>query len=304
MKYTKKDLLKSHGAKCTVTINGHHCEGKIAVERNNIYICQDKQEGIDCSNKLGYKYSYIITDSEGNLREHWYSNLVLIDEFVLPEKWMVKITPENAEILEKWRLKQPGSNPSTRCKDYMSGHLLSTTNWDYSYIYSSTPPEDHGFELITFEQFKSHVLKEKDMKQEQVGWILKPEFESLESTIETICHGSSRKISYCGEQVNFSTGSISEGKFKGTGVLELWFNPVYKSEKKIPTILKYELKKEHADSAGFGCVRFNTNRLKDAVSNLTKTIYAGDVKISGIYLSNGEKVSIELLQEIVDYTNS
>lgn len=38
-------------------------EGVIQIQNGDVYLCQNKCDGTDCKNKLGYKYSWII----GNL---------------------------------------------------------------------------------------------------------------------------------------------------------------------------------------------------------------------------------------------
>lgn len=74
------------------------------------------------------------------------------EEFVLPEKWCVKcLTDNERDILEPYFYKSPLNReinklPLFYTKDGVSGSGFSSRNfWDY--------------EVITFEQFKKHVLK-------------------------------------------------------------------------------------------------------------------------------------------------
>lgn len=42
----------------TATISDIPVEGKIQIENNIVYLCQDRRSGDSCDNKLGYKYSW------------------------------------------------------------------------------------------------------------------------------------------------------------------------------------------------------------------------------------------------------
>ena len=48
------------GSKFKGTIKEVSVEGRIQKEDGNIYLCQNLEDGSKCSNKLNYKYSYII----------------------------------------------------------------------------------------------------------------------------------------------------------------------------------------------------------------------------------------------------
>ena len=104
--------------------------------------------------------------------EEWDANTFLEycdikPEFVLPNKWAVKITDENRETLYNWAKSQPGYDDiwdewwcvSSR------GKFLSGTDVvkDGSYavggnFMNSNHPDT---QIITFEQFQQHVLKQK-----------------------------------------------------------------------------------------------------------------------------------------------
>ena len=62
------NLLNSNGRRFRCKIEGTPVEGKIRVENDCVYLCQDKKSGTDCTDKLGYKYSWIVhTGSERDL---------------------------------------------------------------------------------------------------------------------------------------------------------------------------------------------------------------------------------------------
>jgi hypothetical protein len=82
-------------------------------------------------------------------------------EFILPERWAVKITEENRNILYNWAKSQP------KYSDYWNEHwtraryCLSKHFNDNSYCYCATfffvkHPE---YIEITFDEFQKYVLK-------------------------------------------------------------------------------------------------------------------------------------------------
>jgi len=80
--------------------------GRIFKSGKTIFLCQEDIDGSSCSNKLGYKYSYSLSDgSEKNLREQNVEiiSLELDPKFKIPEvikirDWTVVITPLNIKV--------------------------------------------------------------------------------------------------------------------------------------------------------------------------------------------------------------
>lgn len=54
------------GTPFTAQIDGALCVGEIQKEDGEIYLCQNKQNGNECDDKLGYKYSWTIEDGSFN----------------------------------------------------------------------------------------------------------------------------------------------------------------------------------------------------------------------------------------------
>lgn len=46
---------------CYVSINGEIAQAKLQFQNGYFYICQNIQEGMSCSNRLGYRFSYIVS---------------------------------------------------------------------------------------------------------------------------------------------------------------------------------------------------------------------------------------------------
>lgn len=81
-----------------------------------------------------------------------------MEKKTLPERWAVRITEENCEVLEEWRLKQPLASKNLKCTldEARCGYLLPKRTGDDSYQYWGYYPIQ--FTEITFEDFKELVL--------------------------------------------------------------------------------------------------------------------------------------------------
>ena len=75
---TFEDLLTKDGYAFSCKIEGKSTNGIITTENGYVYLCQNENNGEDCSDKKGYKYSYIIVDQ--NHME------VSISDFILGNK--------------------------------------------------------------------------------------------------------------------------------------------------------------------------------------------------------------------------
>ncbi len=78
-------LLKLHGAKVTCTLSKMEPviikDGKICVEDDKIYVCQNKKDGHIAADKLGYRYSWQIACKDYPDLDHWGCyDLKLVDE--------------------------------------------------------------------------------------------------------------------------------------------------------------------------------------------------------------------------------
>lgn len=70
-----------HGMKCTCEIDGTKItDAKISINRDGqVYICQNKENGATATNKLGYKYSWLILSKNEDFEEDMQdvTNLIL-----------------------------------------------------------------------------------------------------------------------------------------------------------------------------------------------------------------------------------
>lgn len=59
MNYTAQQLRDSIGKMFYAVINGIDVSGHIQLEDSRMFLCQNTIDGIDCTDKLGHKFSYI-----------------------------------------------------------------------------------------------------------------------------------------------------------------------------------------------------------------------------------------------------
>ena len=90
------NLLECAGRGFTCKIDGTFVEGKIQVEDNSVFLCQNSKNGASAYNKRGYKYSWIATlNKDGQL----YSESSITEFELLPESttkvYVLPTLPEN-----------------------------------------------------------------------------------------------------------------------------------------------------------------------------------------------------------------
>ena len=149
----------------------------------------------------------------------------------IPTKWKVRITEENREVLEQWRIKQPGvmADPKITCLVYRSlNHWLVSDRYDGSYLHWGDAPQ---WKEITYEEFKQFVLMENKFapiamkcNQEQFDAI-KPILEEhgMEiSEIDSFVYYSYLTNNYCGDERTISNIANSDKKFNNRTSYEQW----------------------------------------------------------------------------------
>lgn len=55
-----ENLLGCNGVRFTAKIKGTPVSGKIRVENEKVYLCQNKMDGALCADRLGYEYSWYV----------------------------------------------------------------------------------------------------------------------------------------------------------------------------------------------------------------------------------------------------
>ena len=86
------DLTKCKGFNFNAVIDGTSCEGRIQVEGGRVYLCQDKKDGADCADKLGFMYSWGI--KRGTPEDMKRFNVNVTD---------LEIVPRDPETYKDWQ---------------------------------------------------------------------------------------------------------------------------------------------------------------------------------------------------------
>lgn len=216
----------------------------------------------------------------------------LEEEFVLPEKWYIKVTKENKETLGKWRKRGTCgvmSMDNTNIKGYIT--------YQEGYWTNSLPE----YPEITFDQFCKYVLKkENNMKEKEIirYKLIKPEYEKA---VDDIINAN---IGYFNDKsLNIKECPISIEKLRKAGVLDIWFEPVYKEEKKLPKINGYEGKiSGNQIIYGNSCAIFTSKFFQDLKKLDEENKFSGSTRrIKSITLNTGVEITIEQIQEIVEF---
>lgn len=107
---------------------------------------------------------YLTKASLEEIQQYLPSNhpdLIKKDTFVLPEYWYVVVTKENKEILSRWRF---NNQPCLNLDGYIGGIVGLLPKYPNSRNHNTSKDKDWNRSIeITFEQFKTHILKESTM---------------------------------------------------------------------------------------------------------------------------------------------
>lgn len=150
------------------------------------------------------------------------------NEFVLPEKWALKVNEEVKRYYEYYS-----------AQGYHHSSYLETNHWDISIR--------NGYDEITFDQFKEHVLKEPNevysnsefnSESKIIGYkLIKEEYREVACKIAF--YGREGDFFNLNGGVNFKNNSGAYYNLREAGVMH-WFEPVFE-EKKIKLTSGIEL---------------------------------------------------------------
>lgn len=150
MKFKVGDKVKIIQRKPGNTTGSVYCNQPNGDVGTICYICEYSPEKLilmENKNNTGKYYGMYCMTEDGYFQD---DDLELIeDEFVLPERWCIKVTRDNVDVLEEWR-NWKGKSLS---QEPIHGYLTNNKIW-----YSSIPD---ACEEITFEQFKKYVYMSK-----------------------------------------------------------------------------------------------------------------------------------------------
>jgi hypothetical protein len=216
-----------------------------------------------------------------------FSQLVFEEEF--PNKWCI----HGSQELHIWHEEQAlKTNVWGDVERFIYWRPTGSMSWEYNK--DGEIPD--GYSLISFDQFKQYVLKQPKMEKEIIGYKLKKkEYNSAVNAIVGFQYDSldKNKTDHCGESL---TKELREA-----GVLDLWFEPVYREDKKLPVINGKEGSYKKGDSCvvyGNDCAHISWRMLKDVFESSN---VIGNRKIKSITLDSGVSITMEQIGEILEY---
>lgn len=95
--------LKS-GQRFKANIYNEEIEGKLSIENDELYLCQDYEDGNECTNKQGYKYSWTHDQAVSNLKvynsstKRWQSISIKVEEGLRIFDYECKVSKNSVSI--------------------------------------------------------------------------------------------------------------------------------------------------------------------------------------------------------------
>lgn len=158
------DLTKCRGLNFKANIEGKPCEGKIQVEDNIVYLCQNNKVGLGCDDKMGFMYSWsIIHGTEENMARN------CVEDF--------KIVPRDPETYRDWQVGDKVLNYNIRlAKDaakeviFRSGEVVmcKTMKNSIAGVYTCDELYQAGYRLVLTE-IENQMIEKEEKYEPQDG---------------------------------------------------------------------------------------------------------------------------------------
>jgi hypothetical protein len=111
-------------------------------------------------NNYNVWFVYCVTNKKVNITLSELEGILKGDTFTLPEMWCIEVTDENIDVLGKWR------SDGTLLNRHIGWYLHTPMNNSNGYNKVS---KDNDYTEITFEQFKTYVLKQNNMNTNTIS---------------------------------------------------------------------------------------------------------------------------------------
>lgn len=85
-----------------------------------------------------------------------------MNKFILPDKWFIERTKNNADIVNKWICKERNSSTAA----FLTENAIVLSNNKYHSF--PTPSFTEGYTQITFKQFLDYVVNKKPIIQDNI----------------------------------------------------------------------------------------------------------------------------------------
>lgn len=239
---------------------------KLLVQEN---YCYYKKDNIYDSNFKSPGFLFSVEEIVEKYPYHWQ----LIED-KLPENWVIKITPENKKLLMK-------CNFLNKCINYdysMGGYYGNKSHGSWTIPDGSTE--------ISWDMFKRLVLvlKETTMSDKEIiGYKLKDGCEDYYQASCAICSGLAVSRSDVMKLDLYPTVIL---KLSRAGVLDLWFEPVYKQT--YPDIAINGYKGEFFDGyVKFGCAKIAKELIIEMNNIMLKSHPNSNREIESVTIGKG-----------------
>ena len=146
-----ENLLNCDGRKFSAKIRGTYVEGLIRVEDGRVYLCQNKKDGADCGDKLGYRFSWQV----------WNGSRDALDDTGVTDLYLYPMTAEQIEDYKYWQIGDKiTDNIETLEVIFRGGELVVCKNSDDEATHNYTCNELHkcGYRLVV-EPEKEEIIE-------------------------------------------------------------------------------------------------------------------------------------------------
>lgn len=167
------DLLKKHGWWFKANVDDRDIEeGRILVEDDKVYLCQNFKDGSECldNERFGYRYSWtVLGGSENDLTINSVRDLILFEHDPssstgLPEKWCV--LNNNSKLFKDYVLKYIQENDKHNyC--WRGDDINRFYGYDGYEFDTYTEDEIKEFKVLTIEQFINLTTNKTNQEHEK-----------------------------------------------------------------------------------------------------------------------------------------
>ena len=233
-----------------------------------------------------------LTKEESNVIEAAKSQGMIKEEFVLPEKWAVARNIENYRVLNDWCNSHKGVSGTDSENGYIHSHNYgySWKGSDGGYYYANLKQKHPDHTEITFEQFKKYVLKQEEvMDKEIIGYKLKKDCQQYLEAAEIIANFMPDGAIPLERFLEKSQWGVFKENLEKAGVLDLWFEPIYKEGPKYK-VGDWVLTSNNANGWGSGVSEVNNKILKITKIDLEDLEFHGNRYYFGKEMTAGKEI--------------
>ena len=152
----------------------------------------------------------------------------------IPEKYIVECkTKEETNVVSQYIKESKCIHPHYK---YVVNHKGILGNYyKHNNLWDTIPNKCEELTILTFEQFKEKILN-MNTEKKVIGWKLKEDCKQYEKAAVEVCkQNESKEIEdfKVSDGISFGINAVCIDWLKKAGVLELWFEKVYKEEYKV-----------------------------------------------------------------------